>query len=72
MTVMGEEKIDVAGKTWDALKVKMETRFPGVLKKRGDIIFWYSADKLRRPLKFKAKVKIGSLNGEMLSYRPAM
>ena len=72
MTVIGEEKIDVAGKTWDALKVKTETHFPGVLKKRGDIIFWYSADKLRRLLKFKAKVKIGSLHGEMVSYRPAL
>ena len=36
MTVIGEEKIDVAGKTWDALKVKNGNPFPGsVEKKRG-------------------------------------
>ena len=69
MTVAGIEEIRVADKTWSALKVQTETKYPGVLQKRGDIIFWYSNDELRIPLKFKAKVKLGSLYGELIKYK---
>jgi len=52
-----------------ALKIKAETRFPGILKKKGDINFWISDDKKRLFLKFNAKVKIGSISGELLDYK---
>jgi hypothetical protein len=68
MKVDNIEKIKIQGKYVDAIKIKAETHFPGVLKKKGDIIFWYSSDKLRRLLKFKAKVKIGAIEGELIEY----
>lgn len=67
--VMGTETIDVMDKETSAIKIKAETHFPGVLKKSGDIFFWYSNDELRRLMKFQAKVKIGSLHGEMVEYK---
>ncbi|MDD0854091.1 DUF3108 domain-containing protein [Halobacteriovorax sp. GB3] len=69
MKVDKRESIVVNGKKYDALKIKAETRFPGVLKKKGDIIFWYSADETRKLLKFEAKVKIGAIEGELINYK---
>lgn len=60
---IGDEKIN-------AIKIKAETHFHGVLKKRGDIVFWYSNDDVRKLLKFNAKVKLGSIDGEMVDYQP--
>jgi len=68
--VAGVEKIDVDGKEVEAIKIDAETRFPGILKKSGDINFWYSNDDQKRLLKFAAKVKIGSISGELTDYRP--
>lgn len=67
--VMEEETITVAGQDIKAIKIKAETNFPGVLKKSGDINFWYGADAERRLLKFQAKVKLGSLYGEVVEYK---
>ncbi len=67
--VVGEEQIEIMDKEVSAIKIKAETHFPGVLKKSGDIFFWYSNDALRKLLKFQAKVKIGSINGEMVEYK---
>ena len=66
--VVGTENIKVKKKTVNAIKLKVETKFPGVLKKKGDINFWYSNDKQRRLLKFNANVKIGNVVGELADY----
>lgn len=68
--VLGEETTSVNGKDVKAIKIKAETNFPGVLKKSGDINFWYGADPERRLLKFQAKIKLGSLYGELVEYKP--
>jgi hypothetical protein len=68
--VMGEESTTVNGKDTQAIRIKAETNFPGVLKKSGDINFWYGTGPERRLLKFQAKVKIGSLYGEVVEYKP--
>lgn len=68
--VDAEETIEVAGERVPAFRIKAETNFPGVLKKRGDILFWISSGEDRRILKFKAKVKIGSIEGELTRYEP--
>lgn len=68
--VLGPEKTNVDGNNVDAIKLKAETNFPGVLKKSGDILFWYSADSDRKFLKFQAKIKIGSVFGELVEYKP--
>lgn len=67
--VIGEEEVKVQGKWIQALKVKAETKFPGVLEKRGDILFWFDTTELRRPVKFQAKVKIGSIEGLLIDYK---
>lgn len=70
MEVLAIEEIEVNDTVYQAYKVKAETRFPGVLKKKGDILFWFSADDKKLFLKFEAKVKIGSISGEMIEYTP--
>lgn len=70
--VVDEEVINVADKDVRAIKIKAETHFPGVLQKSGDIIFWYSADEMRRLLKFQAKVKLGSIYGDLVEYKPGV
>lgn len=68
--VMGEEIITVNEKDVKGIRVKAETHFPGVLQKSGDINFWYSAEDVRKLLKFQAKVKLGSIYGELVEYKP--
>jgi hypothetical protein len=63
--VHGSDEVKVKGEWVKSWKIKAVTRFPGVLKKKGDILFWYSKDARRSLLKFKAKVKIGSIEGEL-------
>ena len=58
------------GKWTKAIKVKAETHYPGVLKKKGDIVFWFSNDENRALLKFEAKVKIGAVTGEIKEFFP--
>lgn len=70
LKVEKKETIDVNGEDVEAYRINAETRFPGVLKKKGDIIFWYSTDSLRRLLKFNAKIKIGSVEGELVEFSP--
>ncbi len=70
--VLGEETTSVDGKDTRAIKIKAETNFPGVLKKSGDIYFWYGVDSERRLLKFQAKIKIGSIYGELVEYKPGI
>ena len=66
---MGEETTSVNGVDTRAVKIKAETNFPGVLKKSGDINFWYGVEADRRLLKFQAKVKLGSIYGELVEYK---
>ncbi len=68
--VMGIETTSVNGNDVEAIKIRAETNFPGVLKKSGDINFWYGADSDRKLLKFQAKIKIGSVYGELVEYKP--
>lgn len=66
--VAGIEKVTVAGQEYEAYKLKAETHYPGVLKKKGDVVFWFSTDHTRRILRFEGKVKIGTIEGELVSY----
>ncbi len=68
MKVIKRETIDIMGKNISAFKVAAETKFPGALKKSGDIFFWFAADTSRRLLRFEGKVKIGSIHGELVKF----
>lgn len=70
--VMGEDLINVGDQEVKAIKIKAETNFPGVLKKSGDIIFWYGNGPEKKLLKFQAKIKIGSVFGELVEYKPGI
>lgn len=63
------ENIKIMGKYTKAVKIKAETHYPGVLEKKGDINFWFSADKHKKLLKFDAKVKIGTITGDLVDYQ---
>lgn len=69
MEVEKIEEISVMKKKVQAYRVRAETRFPGVLEKRGDILFWFSADDKKKLLRFRANVKIGSIEGELTEYK---
>ncbi len=68
IVVEKKEMLDTPLGEVEAYRLSAETHFPGVLEKQGDIIFWYSADSYRKLLGFKAKVKIGSVEGEIVEY----
>jgi len=68
--VEGEEEVSTNGKNYKALRIRAQTHFPGVLKANDDIFFWFSFDADKIPLKFKAKVKIGSIAGDLVKYTP--
>lgn len=72
LEVIGEENITVNDVETKAIRIKAETHFPGVLQKSGDIIFWYGADEVKKLLKFQAKVKLGSIYGELVDYKPGV
>ena len=59
--VIRKEDLQTDAGLFSAFVIKPETRFEGVLKKKGDIFFWISADKHRSFLKIDAKVKIGKV-----------
>lgn len=70
MKVVAIETLDIMGRDVQAFKIAAETKFPGVLKKSGDIFFWFATDSTRRLLKFEGKVKIGSIEGELVKFTP--
>lgn len=70
--VVGEEMVSVNGNDLRAYRLKAETHFPGVLQKSGDINFWYAMDEGKRLVKFQAKVKLGSIFGELVEYKPGI
>lgn len=70
--VMGEESVSVNGNDVRAYRLKAETHFPGVLQKSGDINFWYAMDEGKRLVKFQAKVKLGSIYGDLVEYKPGV
>lgn len=67
-TVESIEEKEIMNKKISALKIKAETYFPGVKKKKGDITLWMSNDESRRVLKYTANVKIGTVRGLLVRY----
>ncbi len=65
-----EETVSVLDQEIPAVRVRAETHYPGVLEKKGDILFWFSNDDRHLLLKFAAKVKIGSVKGKLIKYTP--
>jgi hypothetical protein len=60
------EKVETKLGVREAFRLNTETQYPGVLKANGEAIFWISADDKKQILKFQAKVKLGSIDGELV------
>lgn len=54
---------------FNSFVVKPQTRFDGVLQAKGDVYMWFSDDDKRLPLKFEAKIKLGTLEGVLVEYK---
>ncbi len=55
-----------------ALKVKVETRFNGVMQQQGDAFVWYTDDVRHFPIRFEAKVRIGWVEGVVKAIIPGI
>lgn len=64
----GIETIDTAIGRKQAYKIEAVTSYTGETLKSGDMTFWFSADDKRIFLKFNAKIKIGSISGDIEKY----
>lgn len=65
VTVLRREKIDSPMGEVQAIVLKPETKYRGVLQKRGDSFIWLSDDDRKLLLRLEAKVKIGTLVAEL-------
>lgn len=63
--ILGSEKIETNIGEKMAYKIRASSDYSGDTIKSGDMTFWFSKDKERNFLKFKAKIKIGSVSGEV-------
>ncbi len=67
--VSKHENIRILDKKIPSIVLKAESYFPGIMKKKGDITLWYSQDDKKILLKFKAKIKLGSIQGDLVKYQ---
>jgi hypothetical protein len=67
--VLGRDKIDTKLGRKNAIKISAITQYSGDLVKKGSMTYWISDDKERIFLKFKAKIKLGAVNGDIVSYK---
>lgn len=65
LKLVGEESVTVEAGTFNALHYKMYARVTGTLKPKGDVDVWVSNDAQHLLLKFKAKIKLGAVTGEV-------
>jgi hypothetical protein len=74
VTVVRREMMDTPFGKVQTVVLKPETKFQGVLQKRGDSYIWLTDDDRRIPVRLEAKVKIGTVVGilkQVISYGTA-
>ena len=64
--VQAKEKVQTPMGTFDALRVEPKV-FNGLLKRKGRMLIWFSADERHLPLRIKAMMSVGSLTGTLRS-----
>lgn len=67
--VIRREVLNTPVGTFNTIVVRPQTRFEGVLQERGDVYMWFSDDLKRIPLRFEAKIKLGTLQGILVEYK---
>ena len=70
ITVIRHEPMDTVMGHVQTVVVKPDTRFQGVLQKRGDSYIWLTDDDRRVPVRIEAKVKIGTVTARLKKYEP--
>jgi len=68
-TPVATEVVTTKAGTFQASKIAVMVKLNNIFKPMGDMFLWYSDDSKRYPVRFEAKVKIGSLWGELLSVK---
>lgn len=66
--ISGVETIKTQLGSKSAIKMVATTKYTGDTLKSGDMTFWFSNDEKRTFLKFEAKIKIGSISGDIEKY----
>ena len=64
--VQAREKVQTPMGTFDALRVEPKV-FNGLLKRKGRMLIWFSADQRQLPLRIKAMISVGSITGTLRS-----
>ena len=67
---LGEEKIQVPAGEFNTLRFSVIPRIAGNLESKGDAELWITNDTRKLLVKFRAKVKIGSITGDLREYVP--
>ena len=67
--IISRETLNTPVGEFKSFMIKPVTRFEGILQAKGDVIIWFSDDEKRIPLKLSAKIKLGSLEGNLMEYR---
>jgi hypothetical protein len=70
VTVMRREMVSAPWGKVQAVVLKPETKFQGVLKKQGDSFIWLSDDDRRIILRLEAKVRIGTVVANLKKFDP--
>ena len=64
--VQAREKVQTPTGMFDALRVEPKV-FNGLLKRKGRMLIWFSADERQVPLRIKAMITAGSITGTLRS-----
>lgn len=72
VTVIGREQMETPMGRVRTIKVKPETKFKGVLQKKGDSYIWLTDDERRYVVRIEAKVKIGTVVGDLKRIEPGI
>jgi hypothetical protein len=67
---VGREKLSVPAGAFSALRYRVVPMLEGYLSSKTSVDVWLSDDDRRLMLKFNAKLKLGSLTGELASFLP--
>ncbi len=74
VTVLGRESVDTPMGRVRAVRLKLETKYQGILKKQegGDNLIWLTDDDRRFLVRLEAKIKIGSIIGKLKQIEPGV
>lgn len=68
--VVAREDVETPSGTYPAFKVRVRTAFQGKFSTRRDTFLWFADNTDRRLVRVSAEFAVGSIVGELRSYRP--